>query len=140
MIRHGIERTFDVQGQAGEFQPRTVAGVRSDVIDGLTPFFDVADVAIVTPSFLSDPTAFFVDWRYAAVVRATPRADYGDVRDVDSIVAHAFYDAAGELPTVTARGLEAGQGKAQDTSGLSLTTALVLVAIGLVAVAVIKVA
>lgn len=139
MIRRGTEITFTVNGQAGQW-PRSVADVRSAVIDGLTPFFDVADVTIPTPSFLSDPLDYFINWPYTATVRVTVKADYAEPRDVDSIIAHAFYEAAGELPTVTANGLEQGQGNPTPTKGLSLTTALALVAAGLIALAVIKVA
>lgn len=139
MIRRGTELNFTVNGQAGQW-PRSVADVRSAVIDGLTPFFDVPDVPIVTPSFLSDPLDYFINWPYTAKVRAIVKADYAEIRDVDSIVANAFYNAAGELPTVTEDSLEKGQGNPDSTKGISLTTALALVAVGLVAVAVMKVA
>lgn len=140
MIRNGTEITFDVQGTTGGILPRTIASVRQQTIDALTPFFDVANVSIKSASIISDPLHSLSLWPYTAVVRATVQMDYSDVRDVDSIVAHAFYEGAGEVPTVTARGLEQGQEPGDDRTGFSLTTALVLVVVGLVALAVVKVA
>jgi hypothetical protein len=139
MIRNGETITFDVQGTTGGGWPRTVAGVRQEVIDALTPFFEIQDVPIFTSSFLSDPFHSLSQWPYTSTVRATMQSDYADVRDVDSVIANAFYQATGELPTVTARGKEPGQTAADTRSGLSLTTALALVAVGLVAIAVVKI-
>jgi hypothetical protein len=138
MIANGTTITFTVRGTTGDILPRTVANVRNDVIDRLTPFFDVASVDMSTSSILSDPLHSLSDWPYTAKVHVTVRADYGDIRDVDSVIANAFYNAAGNLPTVTADGFEQGQGT-DSTQGVSLTTALVLVAVALVALAVIKV-
>lgn len=140
MVRNGQTITFDVQGSTGAYLPRTVNGVRQAAIDALTPFFSVQDVSIASSSFLSDPLHSLSLWPYRATVRATVQADYADIRDVDSIVANAFYQAAGELPTVTANGYEASQGSADNRGGLSLTGAITLAAVGLVAIAVIKVA
>jgi hypothetical protein len=136
MIAKNSVIIFDVKGRTG-YLPRTEAGVRQNVIDGLTPFFEVQDVSLSTSTVLSDPLHQINTWPYTAVVRAKTQADYGHVRDVDSIVAHAFYTAGGELPTVTARGYEKGQSEDKPT-GLSLTTALILVAVSLVALAVVK--
>lgn len=139
MIAKNTVITFDVQGTTGGFLPRTVAGLRQTAIDALTPFFEVQDLSVSSSSFLSDPLHSLSQWPYSAVVRAKMQADYGSIRDVDSIIAHAFYRGAGELPTVTARTYEAGQGAADDRGGPSLTTALVLVAVALVALAVVKI-
>lgn len=142
MVTAGETITFDVQGTTGQWVPRTVAGVRQDAINALSPFFDVESVSVDSPSFLSDPIHYVTNWPYRATVRATMRSDYGDVRDVDSIVAHAFYEAAGDLPTVTADHYEQGQGAASTTSGtsvlgvLGITGALIVVA--LVAIIIIK--
>lgn len=136
MIAHGTTITFTVIGQTG-FWPVSIASVRSDVIDGLTPFFDVQDVSLKTRSFLTDPVNYITEWPYEATVRATVRADYGDIRDVDSIVAHAFYNAGSVLPTVTASGYEQNQ-IGNQTTGVSLTTALLAVAAVLALLAVVK--
>jgi hypothetical protein len=137
-IHNGDTLTFTAVGKVGEYLPRTVDSVRQGAIDGLTPFFDVESVNISAPSFLNDPFHIVTNWGYTATIRATVQADYGDVRDVDSIVAHAFYDAAGEVPTVTSN-LEQSQAPPRSTEGLTLTGAIALVAVALVAVAVIKV-
>jgi hypothetical protein len=141
MITNGTALTFDVAGQTGPYMPRTVSDVRQTAIDNLTPYFDVVSVELKSKGFLEDPVhgILGVNWPYQATVSARVQADYADVRDVDSIVAHAFYEGAGELPTVTARELEHTPGPPESTTGISLTTAIVLVAVALVAVAVIKV-
>ncbi len=138
MIAAGTSITFTVQGTTG-FWPTTVASLRTTAIDALTPFMDVADVSIVTDTFLANPVTYLDSWPYKATVRATTRVAYAGIRDVDSVVAHAFYVAASELPTVTASGYEQGQSEPSKTTGITLTTALVLVAVALVAVAVFKV-
>lgn len=133
--------TFDVQGTTGAYLPRSVDSVRQVVIDNLTPFFDVQDVTMQTDAFTSDPFHYISNWPYKAVVRVVTRDSYADVRDVDSIVAHAFYEGAGELPTVTARGLEAGQGDPdKKVGGFSIQTLLILAVVVIVAFAVIEVA
>ena len=139
MIRNGTEIVFTVNGQTGQWIPRTSGDVRTTAINELTPYFDVADVQVKSKGFLEDPVHYIANWPYTATVRATVKADYADVRDVDSIVAHAFYNAAGELPTVTAAGQEAGQGDPNQTTGFSITTLVLLIALALGAVAVIKV-
>lgn len=134
MVEGGRELTFDVQGTTGEYIPRAVDSVRAIVIDNLTPFFDVADVAITTSSVWSDPAHALSNWPYRATVRATPRSDYGDIRDVDSIVVHAFAEATGNAPTVTATGHETAQGDASTEQGTSGTLLLIVLAIVAVAV------
>jgi hypothetical protein len=140
MVKAGAVITFDVQGTTGEYLPRSADSVRAIVINGLTPFFDVQDVSIETDSFLSDPLHYLSNWRYDATVRIKVLTDYGDIRDVDSVIGHAFYDGAGNLPTVTARAYEQGQGDAQTIApgGFSVKTLLVLAVVGLVALAVVK--
>ena len=138
MIRNGDTHTFTAVGKVGEYLPRTVEMVRQGAIDGLTPFFDVESVNLKTDTFLNDPLHVVTNWGYIATVRATVKADYADIRDVDSIIAHAFYNAGGELPTVTAD-IERSQDPPRTDRGLSLTGAIALVAVALVAVAVIKV-
>jgi hypothetical protein len=139
-IHNGDVLTFTAVGKTSEYWPRTADGVRSDALDSLTPFFEVESLNIKTASALGDPVHFVlgVNWGYTATIRAKVRADYGDVRDVDSIVAHAFYEAGGEVPTVTSN-LEQSQDAPKSTEGITLTGAIVLVAVALVAVAVIKV-
>lgn len=139
MVTAGSVITFAVNGTTGEYLPRSVGSVRALVIDGLTPYFDVEDVAFQTASLASDPFHALSNWPYTATVRAVVRADYGDIRDVDSIIVHAFYDATGNEPTVTADDYEAGQGAPDRRTGFSLTTVLTLAVIAIVALAVIKV-
>lgn len=137
MVNAGSVITFTVRGTTGQYSPRTVAGVRQDAINALTPFFDVTDVTIETQSFTSDPFNYISNWPYTATVRLTTRVAYAGIRDIDSVVAHAFYEAAGDLPTVTGNGYEQGQGQ-DTTTGISLVTLAVLGIVALIAIAVIK--
>lgn len=105
MIAAGSTLTLDVKGTAGQWIPRTVAELRAVVIDALTPFLHVYDVSVTRESFLSDPeNLFYWNWPYVAVVTVQTRQDHGKSEDVASIVAHAFYNGAGTLPSVTVRG------------------------------------
>lgn len=123
MIVHGTRITFTVKGVTGYLLPRNVESVRGIVIDGLTPYLDVISVSFDTNSILSDPFHSLSNWPYTAHVTAITRVDHGDIRDIDSIVANAFYNAAGEVPTVTADGIEAPQ--ADNTqAGISLGTGI----------------
>jgi len=104
MISAGRTITFAVAGDTGQWVPRTVADVRKDVIDALSPSFDVITLMINrTGGFSDDPiNLYYWEWPYTAELTARPRSDYGDIRDVDALVAHAFYLAGGQMPTVTA--------------------------------------
>jgi hypothetical protein len=139
MVTRGTLMTFDVAGSSSLF-PHTSEGIRSDAIDELSHYFDRIQVSMTTESFTDDPLRMFKPLEYTAVVQAAPLADYADPHDVASIVRNAFYNAAGALPTVTVRGVDVPIGPPkQQTPGLSLTTGLVLIVVGLIAVAVIVV-
>lgn len=139
MIKKNTVITFDVKGSTG-LLPRTQNSVRQAAIDSLTPFFTVQALSVTAASFLSDPVHALTEWPYTATARVQVLADYADIRDLDSVIAHAFYDAAGRLPTVTAQRYEQGQADATPTSGLSLSTALVLGVVAIVGLAVVTVA
>lgn len=138
LVRNGDALVLDVSGTTGEWLPRTVAGVRQSVLDNLSHFFDVEDVTMESDAFLSDPIHYVTNWPYTSRVSLTSQSDYADHRDVASVVAHAFYEATGDLPTVTVQGADAPQGNPDAKQGVSITTALVLVVVGLIAIAVIK--
>lgn len=105
MINAGQTLTFDVKGTAGQWIPRTVAELRAQVIDSLTPFLHVYDVSVTRESFLADPeNLYYWAWPYVAVVTVQTRIAYASADDVASIVAHGFYNGGGTLPTVTTRG------------------------------------
>lgn len=130
--------TLTVSGTTGEWLPRTVAYVRQTVIDNLSHFFDVEDVSMSTDAFLEDPVHYVTTWPYTASVRVTVRSDYNDHRDVAAIVAHAFYEAAGGMPSVTVDDYDAAPGDPDKKTGVSITTVLIVAVVGLLAIAVIK--
>ncbi len=140
MVPSGARLTFDVIGSTSGLLPTTVQGVREDVVRDLAANLLVHDVTINREDTLFGPSALYWNWRYTATVSATTKAAYGKIEDVDSIVAHAFYYGAGELPTVTARGYEPGQGPGA-TSGADWGAWLAGggLVLGLVAIAVLAV-
>lgn len=139
MVPAGTPISFQIAGDTGQWLPRTVADVRKDALDALSPDFDVITLAIVrTASLTDDPlNLYYWEWPYTATLDASPRSDYGDIRDVDQVVAHAFYLGAGQVPTVTAP----GYGEPTDTNPESqppgVTGLFRLAVVGLIAVAVI---
>ncbi len=140
MVNSGQRITFDVVGSVSGWIPSTVQGVREDVVSTLAANFAVHDVTINREDTLFGPSSAYWNWRYNAVAVVTTKSAYAKVEDVDSIVAHAFYQGSGELPTVTARGYEPGQGPGA-TSGLDWGAWLTGggLVLGLVAVAVLAV-
>lgn len=105
MVSAGSTLTFDVKGTAGQWLPRTAAEVRAQVVDALTLQFHVYNVAMERETFLSDPeNLYYWNWPYTAVVTVQTRVGYGSVDHAAAIVANAFYQGAGTMPTVTARG------------------------------------
>lgn len=104
MVPAGSVLTFDVLGAAGEYLPRSPQQVRSDVIAGLTPFVDVIALDITRATFAGDPLRFLSNWPYSAVITIRTRVVHGATDDLARVIAHACYEAAGELPTVRTRG------------------------------------
>ena len=101
MIAAGTRVTINVQGQTSAWLPLTEANLRDGVIDGLSHTFTVNSVGI-TP--LGSVYVGLQDWPYSARVNVTTRVSYAKAEDVASIVANAFYQAGGSLPTVNAEG------------------------------------
>lgn len=139
MVEAGEPLTFDVAGSSS-ILPHTADGIRDDAIQELDAWFSDVLVSITTPSFTDDPLRIFKGLQYTAVVVATPRADYGDPHDVASLVRHAFYNAAGQLPTVAVRGVDPDLGPpTKETPGTNITLIVGLAAAALVALAVVSV-
>ena len=102
MVRAGTALTFVVAGRTAGLFPVNAGDVRNDVINRLIPFCTVDNVIINKPALgeIVDPSQWF-HWDYTATVMLRPKADYGTADDVGSIIANAFYQAAGAVPTVT---------------------------------------
>src|SRR5262245_15906409 len=116
MIPAGTRITFDVQGTTGSYWVRTDEGVRADVITELMGFGTVEDVSIKRPGALEDPWTWGtgLHWPYRATVRIVTKFAHNSIDDVNSIVRGAFWNSAGEPPTVTANGYQPGQTDAMD--------------------------
>lgn len=104
MIAAGTVLTFAVDGSAtlGWIDPtETPEGVRGDVIELMRPYVTVNAVTL-TPT--SNVYVGIANWSYRAIVQVTTKIAHADASDVGSIVAHAFYEAANLMPTVTQTG------------------------------------
>lgn len=105
MIPAGTTITFQVAGSTGIGLTgfgTSPDSVRNDVTAYLSGFFDVYSVTVNAESLLQSAIEFSWNWTYTATVTLGTREDYGSVDDIGSIVAHAFYQAGGALPTVSA--------------------------------------
>lgn len=104
MIPGGTSLSYQITGQASVFSTffNDAAGVRSDVISALSAYFNVQNVTVDAESALEQyENLELTAWQYSATVTLVTRSDYGSVDDIGSVVAHAFFDATGYLPTVT---------------------------------------
>lgn len=163
MIAAGSTLTFRVDGQVRlgwtDVGGQTPEDVRSEVIQSLMPYVGVQTIVI------NPLTSGLTTWTYNAIVSVKTKTAHGAADDVGAIVAHAFYVAANQLPTVVitntvapntpggvsdypgiletinktigdlSAGLGRGVGSALDESGLKLT--LVLVAVGAIVIGVV---
>lgn len=137
MIPANTPITFTVVGDTAGLIPTSVDGVRGVVLDMLAPNFTVQNVLVTNlRTMMGGGGSLYWNWSYKATVRLTTRVEYRDIQDIDSIVAHAFYEAGGSLPTVTANGFEQGQDPPTETS---IGLYVLLGVVGLVATAVILV-
>lgn len=94
MFPRGSSATFDVVGDS-DFLTNgvlTADQLRADVLNILGGTFDVPAFNIALPSYFST--------NYTATITVTARADYGQPEDAGAIVANAFYQVTGSLPTV----------------------------------------
>jgi hypothetical protein len=101
MVRAGTSLTIEVTGTAGSWwNPlnafETENGIKADVRAALLPYMSV-DRLDIDDRGISD----VVEWDYRATLTVRPKADYGAADDVASLVAHAFYEATGYLPSAT---------------------------------------
>ena len=140
MVPAGSTLTLDVRGTATSWLPTTPAGIRAAALDDLSPFFDVPDLVLSSTSILGSQVTFpSFNYPYTGVLTLRTRVAYGDTDDVASIVANAFYNHAGSVPTVTVRGYGVQQSAPPAGFGFgSFTPALGLVAVIVVGVVVLK--
>lgn len=125
MLRAGSQVTFDVQGSTGGMLPVDDTDLRNALISKLAAFFQVVNIAIVKGSMVSNIIDFqWFHWNYSATVTIVTRMDYGDVTDLRGVIANAFYDAGGAIPTVTVRGVDMPQGPAVTNTGIGVGSLL----------------
>jgi len=103
MIAAKTQVTLDVVGATGAWVPRTVDTVRSQVISELSNSMTVNSLNVTKVSgglFSQYPLVF----GYQSTIVVTTKYGHASVNDINAIVRSAFWAAAGEAPTVSARG------------------------------------
>jgi hypothetical protein len=112
--------TLNVTGQANGLYADREA-LRSGVIGLLSRHFDVITASVTTGSLFSNAIGFeWVFYQYTARLEIRTRGAYAEARDVASVVANAFYQTGGELPTVSVAGLDPPQTAGTITTGPEL--------------------
>jgi hypothetical protein len=102
MIAAGSSLTFTVRGttEASQWQVVFTPGMlRSGVVDVLSRVLDVVRVDVSSDDTIITGT---LPWTYRADVQVRTRAAYAQSNDVAAIVANAFAQAGGNVPTVSA--------------------------------------
>jgi hypothetical protein len=99
MITAGTPVSFQLSGQVriGVFTPWTDAeDVRAGIINAMTPNLRIYSVTVRPTSFVAVGA---LDWSYTASVVVASKVDHGMVDDIGSIVANAFWQVTGDVPT-----------------------------------------
>lgn len=136
MVTAGTSLTLDVKGHTGQWLPRTSGELRANILNNLSPNFQVHDVVITSGGDNPLDTGFGLwNWDFTAVVTLTTNEAYNDSDNVASIVASVVNDASGTMPAVSVRGF--GQQVTPDVnvgpSWLSVTSLLALGALAIFA-------
>lgn len=126
MIAANTTITFAVAGTTAGLVPTDATSVRSTVADRLSLYFDLLAFTLKPPSWIDGiVNVEWLHWSYTASVTVKTRIDHGDIDDVRSVVANAFYVATGAMPTVSAPSLgEIQQPPATDYPGSGIGNAL----------------
>lgn len=105
MIATGTKITMSVKGETTNtiwnplgFQ---TDDLRRGVIDVLSSRMTVNSLGVTARTAIFTG---YVGWPYTATITVTTRTAYAKAEDVASIVANAFYQTGGALPTVNAQG------------------------------------
>lgn len=118
MVPSGARLTFDVQGSTGGYFIVDDTTLRNEVVQRLSAFFSAPTVEITRGSTLANIVDFqWLHWNYSAVITLKTRIDYSEYDDIGRVIANAFYNAGGALPTVTSRDAGDTQGPAFTETG-----------------------
>lgn len=109
MIAAGQRLAFDVVGVAGGWLPTTVDEVRSGAVAELSSAFRVRNLVVENTAEMYE----MLEWSFLARVEVEPIQGFATIEDAQSVVAHAFYEVTGNLPSVT----DAGEGSAPTSGG-----------------------
>ena len=143
MVPAGSTILFTVQGTTDlsfPFIGDAANAIRSSVLNTLSANFNVLNVNVIVPTVLSDIlNSYIYNFPYTATVQFVTRGDYGAIADLDSVVANAFYEVVGSVPTVNANGYgDVATLPPTGTSGVTPTNVLVFAGIAVVLVLALK--
>jgi hypothetical protein len=137
VVKKGTRLTINVEGQIDAVLPLSEANLRASVQDVLSHASFTVNSLSITPR--SSVWVGILDWPYSAEVQITTTIDYASANDPGSIVANAFYQAGGSLPTYTVQGYGGTQKPGVNPSpstGPGLGTGLFMFGILAIAVAI----
>jgi hypothetical protein len=108
--------TFTVNGVTQGYIPVTAKDVHASVADRLSLYFDVIALTITPPNWVKSTIGFdWLHWPYSSSVTIKTRVDHGDIDDVRSVIANAYYLSAGAMPSVSVPALGESQGPATES-------------------------
>src|SRR3954470_2737181 len=97
MITKGTSLTYGLTGDVHALFYETTQDLRGDVSGQLAQYFDVSGLTVTPHGLVLTGT---MDWSYTAQVTVRTQRDYGSEADIRSVVAHAFWEAAGAAPEI----------------------------------------
>lgn len=130
---------FIVQGSTGEWVPRTPDDVRSNAVAAMSRYGTVLSLTINKEAGRLPISGIDLwDWRYTATGTLRTSYSHASLEDVRSIIAGAFWGAAGEQVTVSFPGYGeiAGAGVSEPSSENKYLTVGAITIVAAVGVAV----
>jgi hypothetical protein len=100
MITKGTEVSFVIQGRCVTILTTMAGDVRQDVNDAL----GARGWKVWSSVVQALTNERLGDWDYRAEVRCSSSADHARIEDMIAVVRAVFWEAAGSMPTVSAKG------------------------------------
>lgn len=123
MVPAGSVLSFELRGTAGGWIPTTLDALRSDLVNYVSSYMTVQALTVQNEGSFYEQ----LEWQFTARLTVQTWDTYGDVKDVASIIAHAVYEATGNMPSVGAVG---SQGASTAGAGLAASIADAIQAVG----------
>lgn len=123
MVPAGSVLSFELRGTAGGWVPTTLDALRSDLVNYLSSYVTVQALTVQNEGSFYEQ----LEWQFISRVTVVTWEAYGKPEDVASIVAHAVYEATGNLPSV---GTIGSQGASTPGAGLASSVSDAIKSVG----------